>query len=163
MYMQEVVNFELLAKNDNGYKNLMKASTIISANKYLTIEEFIKLKEDCVLIVFNDEGVLQKALIDEDEAMLNSLLLKLKEDLKEFYVGLSFNESLFYAQRNSLLKRICNNLKIKTVALNKIYYAKAEDDYCHKVICAIKQQKTINDVSLSLIKSRYIKSEMEMS
>ena len=83
MYMQEVVNFELLAKNDNGYKNLMKASTIISANKYLTIEEFIKLKEDCVLIVFNDEGVLQKALIDEDEAMLNITIKSMYAELQD--------------------------------------------------------------------------------
>lgn len=163
MYQQKVTSFELIAKNNNGFKKLMKLSTYLSDNDYLSLTQLQDACNDCVLIVFCEGGFLEESLIKEDLDSLEDEIKMLNNDFKELYFGLSYQESSFWAIRNKYVYNIASKYNLKCVALNKIYYATSDDEISYKVIRGIKENKTINDPSLALIKSRYIKSEEEMA
>ncbi|MCI5773491.1 MAG: DNA polymerase III subunit alpha [Erysipelotrichaceae bacterium] len=157
-----LISMELIAKNDRGFQALMHIATYLSSHENYPLSSLVDHSDDLVIIVFADEGQIEKAMIAEAEQELLGHLSYLQERLSLFYMAISLNESSFWKVKNDLLKACCTRLKIKTVAINKIYYAKEEDSYSYKIIRGIKENKLINDPSLPLIKSRYIKSESQM-
>lgn len=155
--------FILLAKNNNGYKNLIKLSSLVNGDRnFVTLDELKKFKDNCFLIVYGEEGYLESSLINDDENDLISKLDYLVNELGEFDVALSYNETPFWRMKNGFLKRVCKNKQIKTVALSKIYYLNKEDDVAYKIARGIALQKVINDKTLIQIKGRYLKDKSEM-
>ena len=155
--------FILLAKNNNGYKNLIRLSSLVNSNRdFITLDELKVLKDNCFLIVYGEEGYLESSLINDDENDLSSKLDYLVNELGEFDVALSYNETPFWRMKNSFLKKICKNKQIKTVALSKIYYLNKDDDVAYKIARGIALQKIISDKTLIQIKGRYLKDKLEM-
>lgn len=156
--------FEALCKNDNGYLDLIKLSSYLCSTKnYVTINELKTYIHDLYLIVYGENGYLEEALILNDVKDLENRLIFLKEELNNFDVALSFNDTEFWKQKNKILKKTCINLGIHTLALNKIYYLKEEDSILLKVLQGIKEQKTISDKTLVEIKGRYFRSKEDLN
>ena len=158
----DLILMEIIAKNDIGFKHLIKFATYLSNHDNLPIEYLEEVSNDLITIVYCDEKDLESPLINEQQDILEIKLNDLKQKFFNFYVAITLNESSFWKSKNTILRNICNKLEIKKVAINKIYYPNEEDAYSYKIIRAIKENKLINDSSLPLIKSRYIKSEAQM-
>ncbi len=160
---EKLYPFILLAKNNDGFLDLINLSSYLSNNnKFITIEQLNEYKTNCILIAYGEEGYLEESLIKEDINGINIKLIYLKENLNEFDVAISYNETSFWQIKNKILKESCDKLGINTVALNKIYYINPEDDLALKILHGIDQQKTINDNTLTLLKGRFIRSKEEM-
>ena len=155
--------FILLAKNNNGFLNLIKLSSYLTSEAdYCTLDNIKDFSDDCFLIAYGEGGYVESGLITEDNDEVYKNLLFLKENLPEFDMALSYNETSFWKLKNNTLKSICKNLSIKTVALSKIYYLNSSDDYALKVLQGIDQQKVIKDKTLTLYKGRHLRSKQEM-
>lgn len=157
-----LIAVELIAKNDAGFKDMMKLATYLSNHDSISFEDLLLIKQDLLIIVYCDRGYLEKLLINEEISTLENKLRILKEQIQDFYIAIALNESSFWKAKNEILRNLCQQLEIKKVAINKIFYAKEEDCYSYKIMRGIKENKLINDPSLPLIKSRFIKSEAQM-
>lgn len=162
-YRDSSVPFVLLAKNNAGYRNLILLSSLINNEKRdCTAEELSRYSENCFLIAYGEGGYFDSDLIQEDAAAVKEKLTLMKQELPEFDVAISYQESSLWQIKNALLKRVCRVLKIRTVALNKIYYLKKEDDEIYRVLNGIRMSKTFLDQSLQTVAGRYFRSEKEM-
>ncbi len=163
MYHDTVVPFLLLSKDNKGYVDLMHLSSYLNEkSSTCSLQQLQQVTAHCHLIVFGEGGWLDHALTQKQTEEIKNKLLILKQDFQDFDIALSYNDSLFWKERNILLKRIAQTLQIPTVALHKIYYLKKEDTKAFQILRCMSENKTIDDASVPEIKGRYYLSQVEM-
>ena len=141
--------FVVLARNDEGFLQLMKLSTRLQTQKEeLTIEELAAYAADCIVITSGAEDVLYALLVREDEAGLRRYLQQLQRTFTHLAVGITRNDSRFLAQRNQLLRKAADEMGIMRVALAIICYRSAADEEAYRVLCAIDQGLQVDDKTL---------------
>ncbi|MEG2330170.1 PHP domain-containing protein, partial [Anaerorhabdus sp.] len=159
----EIIDFLLLAKNNDGFANLMKCSSIVSGStNYLEFSQLMEFSQNNILIVYGEGGYLEQALMNENKDECIRRMKLISSNFDDYYFAVSMNDASFWQIRNQLLKICSQELGYKTVALSKIYYEKEEDAYLFKVVSGIRLAKTIEDHSLPSIQGRYIRSLEEM-
>ncbi len=161
-YHGQPVPFILLAKDNTGYRNLMKLSTLLSTKETCTEEEFRHYAGHCHVIAYGEGGYPDRELLDDDREAVRRKLLTMKDELPEFDIALSYQETSLWRMKNATLKRIASSLNIRTVALNRVFYLNREDDELFRILGSIRTGKPLSDQSLPLIKGRYFLTEEEM-
>ncbi len=161
-YHGVTVPFLLLAKDNKGYQNLIKLSSLLCENNEPCSLEDLKACTHCFLIAYGENGWMDSELISENRDSIIEKLKIMKAELGEFDIALSFQESSLWNNRNKMLKNICRMLSVKTCALNKVLYLEEEEAQDYRMVCGMRLSKTIQDQSLPLIKGRYFLSEEEM-
>lgn len=142
----------LLAKNNIGYKNLIK---IVS--KGFTEGFYYKPRVDVELLKQNSEGLicLSACLSGEvSKAILENDLNKAKEIAKNyneifgqgnFYLELQSNSIEEQLMVNQKLIEISNELNIPLVATNDAHYLRKEDAKAHEILLCIQTGKNMDD------------------
>ena len=162
-YHEQKVPFLLLAKNNKGYANLMKLSSLLcDGREYATLEEFLTYSEHNFLIVYGEGGYFDAELISEDRTGISQKLALMKSELPTFDIAISYEETSLWRSKNAVLKALAKAQGILTVALNKIYYLAQKDYETLKVLSAIKQGTTLRDKNVTPITGRYFLSIPEM-
>ena len=162
-YHEQKVPFLLLAKNNRGYANLMKLSSLLcDGREYATLEEFLTYSEHNFLIVYGEGGYFDAELISEDRTGITQKLALMKSELPTFDIAISYEETSLWRSKNAVLKALAKAQGILTVALNKIYYLAQKDYETLKVLSAIKQGTTLRDKNVTPITGRYFLSIPEM-
>lgn len=163
IYHDEKVPFLLLCLDNKGYTDLMKLSSLISVQESTcSAEQLVKACMHCHLIVYGEGGWFDGELVKGDLASVKNKLEIMKQELPAFDVALSYMDASLWKMRNKDLKRLCQTLSIRTVALNKIYYLRREDAQSYRILRGIASQKTLHDTSLTQITGRYYLSQREM-
>ncbi|MEG0077559.1 DNA polymerase III subunit alpha [Anaerorhabdus sp.] len=159
----ETVNFLLLAKNNNGYRNCILCSSIVSnsANK-LSLEQLKEFAVDNVVVIYGEGGILESSLVNENDALCTQQIKEMLSMFDDCVFALSLNDASYWQIKNQMLKRKVLECGGRTVALSKIYYEKEEDAICYKIVSGIRLGKTLNDYSLPSIQGRHIRSAKEM-
>ena len=156
-------SFILIAKNNNGYRNLLACSTYLnSVNNYLDLNNLVVFSTDCVVIIPGENGIIEEGLLKDDDASLFETLKFYQAKLANLYVGLTSADKNLWQIKNQKLRDICSTLGIKTVALSRINYGKPEDDYLLKALHAIKNNTNIEDETLTTEKGLYFRSSGDM-
>ena len=164
LYHEQTVPFLLLCKDNIGYKNLMRLSSLLcTENRQCTLAELNEFAGHCFLIAYGEGGWLDDALIGGRSEVITERLQTMKQELPPFDIALSYQNASLWKERNALLKRLARNQGIRTAALNKVYYLMKEDAEDYRILCGIRTQKNINDPTLGLISGRYLLSETEMA
>jgi DNA polymerase-3 subunit alpha len=128
LFEEETVPFLLLAKDNRGYEDLMRLSTILSGDEHTcTLEQLIKAAEHCILIVYGEDGWFDGELVKGDMEGVKEKLSFMKKKLPPFDVAISFQEAALWRDINPKLKRICIQLGIRTAAINKACYLNKND------------------------------------
>ena len=162
-YHEQKVPFLLLAKNNRGYANLMKLSSLLcDGREYATLEEFLTYSEHNFIIVYGEGGYFDAELISEDRTGITQKLALMKSELPTFDIAISYEETSLWRSKNAVLKALAKAQGIQTVALNKIYYLAQKDYETLKVLSAIKQGTTLRDKNVTPITGRYFLSIPEM-
>lgn len=162
-YHEQKVPFLLLAKNNKGYSNLMKLSSMLcDGREYATYEELLQYCEHNFLIVYGEGGYFDAELISEDRTGITQKLAQMKSELPSFDIAISYEETSLWRSKNAVLKALAKAQGIQTVAVNKIYYLGQKDYETLKVLSAIKQGTTLRDKNVTPITGRYFLSIPEM-
>ncbi len=160
---EQTFGFLLYAKNDSGYKQLLRLSTRVSiSSDKLTLEELSTYQKDVIVATSGSNDDLQGFLLNDQRDKLKEHLLLCKKMFKEFYVAIAMNDSGLLRLKNKILEEVSNEISIPCFALSRIYYEKAEDEEAFRIMCAINQQKNVDDPSLKTSAKRYFRSEEEM-
>ena len=161
----------LLAKNEAGYKNLVKLVSLSFLEGFYykpRIDRDILAKYAGGLIGLSGcmQSELSKSILDEDYNKAENILSVYKEifDKDCFYVEI---QDHFLPEQRKLVKEsvaLAKKAAIPYVATNDVHYLRREHSYAHDVLLAVQTQTTIDDPKRLRLASDqfYFKSSDEM-
>ena len=162
-YHEKTVPFLLLAKDNAGYAAMIRLASYLSSHEAVPYEEFLTYLPHNQLIVYGEGGWMDEELVHDRREKIVEKLQIMKQELPPFELALSYQEALLWQQRNAMLKRIAQALKIPTAALHKVRYLEPEDARVLRVLEAIRNNTTLADPSLRLLEGRSLLSPAEMA
>ena len=163
----------LLAKNNQGYKNLMKLISIGSIEGYyykprIDWETLNKYHEGLICSSACIEGEISQLILSKD---YDKALLRAKDFQNlfgdDYYLEIQRHPGLEGQDvANAGIIKISRELGIPLIATNDAHYLKKNDAFAQDVLMMINTQTTINDpkrLSMIDIPDFYIKSPQEMA
>lgn len=159
-----------LAKNETGYKNLMRLSTLASLEGF-----YYKPRVDKELLAQYHEGLiicsacmggeLSKTITREGVEAGKSVAAWYREVFgDDFYLEIQGHGADGQDALNEEIKRISRAMNIKMVATNDSHYLRAEDAGAHDVLICIQTGTNVNDPGRMKYEPRsfYLKTYEEM-
>lgn len=135
----------LLAQNNDGYRNLMKISTLVmTSDKQKLSWKVLKPYLSNLFMIIPDTGEWSELLDNNKLEFYSSVLHSLVENYNKLHVCLGIGEtSLSNASRIGRLKQLKNNFKINLVAMSKIQNLNSNDYFSLKVMNNIATGKRL--------------------
>ena len=161
----------LLAKNNSGYKNLMKIVSIgfIEGFYYrprIDMETLEKYSEGLVALSGCLSGDIPKSLLNGNYEKAKEIALKCKDIFEEdcFYLEIQSNGIEEQKIVNSQLIKLSSEANIPLIATNDAHYLRREDAKAHEILLCIQTGKNINDEDRMRFSTDdfYLKSPEEM-
>ena len=160
----------LLAKNNNGYKNLSKLVSLGFLDGYyykprIDKEILEKYHEDLICCSACLAGELPQAILKNDMEKAEETALWFKNLFGEdYYLEIQANSLREQALVNQKIIALSQKLNIPIVATNDAHYLKKEDYYNHEVLLCVQTGKRMTDSDRMSFSTNdfYIKSPEEM-
>ncbi|MDH6603904.1 DNA polymerase-3 subunit alpha [Bacilli bacterium PM5-9] len=144
------------AKNTKGFKNLEKISSLIllSDNKCLDYQEFIKYTDDLIIIVDLEHTTLYKNYLLNTEISLSDIdYLKNNFKIKYFY----FNQN-----DTTFINNIKNYSDLIEIIASKISYEKQEDASLQYLLECIDKQEEADSLKIKALGDQHLLSYDEI-
>ena len=160
----------LLAKNNQGYKNLSKLVSLGFIDGYyykprIDLEILEKYSEGLVCLSACLAGSVNQALLNGQNEKAEEIALWHKRVFGEdYYIELQNNGIKEQVLANQKLVQLARKLDIPLVATNDAHYLKREDAYNHEVLLCIQTGKRMSDEDRMKFDTEelYVKSPEEM-
>lgn len=160
----------LLAKNNNGYKNLSKLVSLSFLDGYyykprVDKELLEKYHEDLICCSACLAGEVPQALLQNDEKKAEESAMWFKNLFGEdYYLEVQANSYPEQIMINQKLVALSRKLDIPLVATNDAHYLKKEDYYNHEVLLCVQTGKRMTDEDRMTFSTNdfYIKSPEEI-
>ncbi len=162
----------LLAKNNTGYKNLMKiVSSGFTEGFYykprIDFEVLEKYSDGIIALSACLSGNVSKAILKNNYEKAKEIALKLNGIFGQdnFYLELQINGIEEQNLVNQNIIKISKETKIPLIATNDAHYLRRQDAKAHEILLCIQTGKNINDEDRMKFSSDdfYIKSKDEMN
>ena len=161
----------LLAKDNQGYKNLSKLVSIGFVDGYyykprIDLEVLEKYHEGLICLSACLAGAVNQALLNGQEEKAEEVALWHKKVFGEdYYIEIQNNGIKEQVLANQKLVKLARKLDIQLVATNDAHYLKREDAYNHEVLLCIQTGKRMSDPDRMRFDTDelYVKSPEEMS
>ena len=160
----------LLAKNNNGYKNLTKLVSLGFTEGYyykprIDLEILEKYHEDLICTSACIAGVIPQEILKNNVVKAIELVKYYKNLFKDdFYLEIQHNGLKEQQIVNQKLIEISRELNVPLVATNDAHYLNREDAYAHEILLCIQTGKRMSDLDRMKFQTDefYIKSPEEM-
>jgi DNA polymerase-3 subunit alpha len=160
----------LLAKNEKGYKNLMKLSSIAYEKGFYyrpRIDKNIlrEYSEGIIALSACMQGEISQALIENDNEKAKNIALEYKEIFGEdFYIEIQANGIAEQKILNEKLYQIAKECEIEVVGTNDVHYVYHGDSELQDIVFCIQTGKKLNDTDRMKIETDelYMKSKEEI-
>ena len=160
----------LLAKNQQGYKNLSKLVSIGFVDGYyykprIDLEVLEKYHEGLICLSACLAGAVNQALLNGQQEKAEEVALWHKKVFGEdYYIEIQNNGIREQVLANQKLIQLARKLDIPLVATNDAHYLKKEDAYNHEVLLCIQTGKRMSDADRMRFETDelYVKSPEEM-
>ena len=165
-------NLQLLAKNHNGYKNLIrlisKAHTTgkVNGHPYLSIQDLNNFPEDLILITGSIESQIGKSILAGKQDTALKQIEYLRNIYKDnFFLQLTRNGKNQEELCNQTLIEFSKNLGIPVVATNQVRFLAKDDFEAHETRVCIQSGHVLGDKRRQRFfqDSQYFKSTEEMN
>lgn len=160
----------ILAKNNQGYKNLSKLVSLGFTEGYyykprIDLEILEKYHEGLIVLSGCLAGSVNQALLNGNYDKAEEIALWHKRVFGEdYYIEIQNNGLKEQVLANQRLIELARKLNIPIVATNDAHYLKREDAYNHEVLLCIQTGKRMSDVDRMRFDTDelYVKSPEEM-
>ena len=161
----------LLAKNNQGYKNLSKLVSLGFTEGYyykprIDLEILEKYHEGLICLSACLAGSVNQALLNGQNEKAEEIALWHKKVFGEdYYIEIQNNGIKEQVLANQKLIQLARKLDIPLVATNDAHYLKREDAYNHEILLCIQTGKRMSDEDRMKFDTDelYVKSPEEMS
>lgn len=163
----------LLAKNYQGYKNLLKIVSKSHLEGYyykprIDFDLLEKYHEGLIILSGCLQSEIAQAILNNQETEAENILKKYLEIFnKDFYLELQRHKKLKEEEKVNLgLISLAKKYGVPLVATNDIHYLNEEDAYAHEVLLCVQTQRVIFEknrpLSMIHIPEFYFKSQETM-
>ena len=161
----------LLAKDNEGYKNLAKLVSLSFTEGYyykprVDLEILRKYSKGLIASSACLAGFINRALLANDIEKAKKIALEYIDIFgkDDFYIELQHNGIQEQIVANQKLIKLARELGLKMIATNDAHYLKREDAYAHDVLLCVQTGKKLNDMDRLKMGSDefFIKSPEEM-
>ncbi len=160
----------LLAKDNEGYKNLSKLVSLGFVDGYyykprIDLEILEKYHEGLICLSACLAGAVNQALLNGQNEKAEEIALWHKRVFGEdYYIEIQNNGIQEQVLANQKLVQLARKLDIPLVATNDAHYLKKEDAYNHEVLLCIQTGKRMSDIDRMRFDTDelYVKSPEEM-
>ena len=160
----------LLAKNNNGYKNLTKLVSLGFTEGYyykprIDLEILEKYHEDLICTSACIAGAIPQEILKNNLGKAIELVKYYKNLFKDdFYLEIQHNGIKEQQIVNQKLIEISRELNVPLVATNDAHYLNRDDAYAHEILLCIQTGKRMSDLDRMKFQTDefYIKSPEEM-
>ncbi|XOU95035.1 MAG: DNA polymerase III subunit alpha [Candidatus Kerfeldbacteria bacterium] len=143
----------LLARNNEGYKNLVKLTTKAHLEGFyykprIDIELLKKHSEGLIGLSACLQGMISRPFINDDDDLAKENALTLKEIFGKdnFYLEVQHNPSIDHqAKVNEKIFTLGKELDIPIVATNDVHYLNKEDDEIHDILICLQTKRKQKD------------------
>lgn len=130
----------LYANNNNGYKDLLKISSIEKTKKPDSLDILKKYQDNIsIIFVFND-SFLERLIYSREYSILNEYLNIIKE-FKYSYIGISYTNRLDKLELNKQMDDYAKQNGINTLPIHQCKYLKNKNVMVYEALCAIGGNK----------------------
>lgn len=166
-------NLIVLAKNNEGFKNILRLSSAINLltnngekERVLNFDELKKYFKDLVVITPANEKSELHFLMKQNANLASDYVRKLKGELppsSDFYLGVYASKE----QQNyiNFIRSLNQQFEVPLAAVEDVEYLNPRDQFLRKSLLAIQDNSTLHDVE-PLAKqpgSHYLKDENELT
>ncbi len=160
----------LLAKNNNGYKNLTQLVSLGFVEGYyykprIDLEILEKYHEDLICLSACLAGSIPQEILKNNITKAIELVKYYKKLFKDdFYLEIQHNGLKEQQIVNQKLIEISREMGVPLVATNDAHYLNRDDAYAHEILLCIQTGKRMNDLDRLKFETDelYIKSPEEM-
>ena len=160
----------LLAKNNQGYKNLSKLVSLGFTEGYyykprIDLEILEKYSEGLICLSACLAGSVNQALLNGNNEKAEEIALWHKKVFgDDYYIEIQNNGIKEQVLANQKLVALARKLDIPLVATNDAHYLRKEDSYNHEVLLCIQTGKRMSDIDRMRFDTDelYVKSPEEM-
>lgn len=169
--LEKMGKISLIAKNNAGYKNLLK----LSSSSYLSIEknedphcdiqELIDNSDGLIVLLGASRSLLSTLILENNISDSEILLQKIQKSFKNnVYLEIQrHNESHEQALESQLLN-FSEKLSIPIIATHEVFYLKKDMYEAHDAYICVGQKTYVNDIKrLRYSEEHYFKSDSEMA
>ncbi len=163
----------LLAKNEKGYRNLLKLTTLAHTEGFyykprIDFELLTQYHEGVIALSACANGVVAAHLVNNNYAEARDIAMMYKNLMgDDFYLEIQNHNS--EVEKNVLegMPRLSKELSIKLIATNDVHYIKPEHAVAHNIMLLIPDASSTNIPDISKLRygtdQIYFKSAEEMS
>lgn len=170
---QDAANYHLilLAKSNEGYKNLMKIDSMAYVDGFyykprIDYENLKKYSKDIVALSACLGGEVQQHILKDnyEEAKKKALMYEEIFGKGNFFLEIQDHGIEEQKKVNQVLIKLSKEIGIPLVATNDVHYIEKEESKAHEILVCIQTGKTIDDPDKLEFESDefYLKSEEEM-
>ena len=120
----------LYAKNNNGYKYLLKASSKVLNEQEVVLDDVLKMAADLIIILVFEGSYLERYLISNSSELLIDSINK----LGSVYIGYSYTNKLNKLMENEQIVKLANKYNKKVLPLHKCHYLKKQDKKVYEAL-----------------------------
>ena len=119
------INVLLYAKNDKGYKEILKLATLSKMVDKLDIKDLKGKTDECVVVIPGDENKIVKMLVAGETKEAIELLDEYKTIFNDLYLGLDLQTIVMKENMQNLIN-VATSKNVPCVALQKVSYLEKE-------------------------------------
>ncbi len=131
-----MVDVLLVSRDEEGYKNLIEISSLVSINEKVNFNEILDYNKGIVLIAKTDEGVLANHIYENKLSLAKDLLSELRTYAEEVFVGLDLNDYRIELKVAPSIEELG-----KVVIINKVKYYQKGDLRTSNVLAKILREE----------------------
>ncbi len=142
----------LLAKNNEGYKNLIKMVSLSFTEGYyykprIDMELLKKYHEGIICSSACLAGFISRAILEDDLEKAKQIALEYIDIFgkDDFYIELQHNGLAEQVKANQKLIKLARELGVKMIATNDAHYLNREDSYSHEVLLCVQTGSKMQD------------------
>lgn len=125
------------AKNNRGYKNLLKISTYLKSNPIpIGLEFLYSYKDNIIFIAVYNDCILERYFLEKKYEVLNEKLLNLSSTF-DFYLGYSYTNRLDRLNSNQAIYQYASELGIRLLPIHNCRYLRNEDSIIYETLTQI--------------------------
>ena len=148
--------FTFIVLNEAGYRNLLKLN-YESSKGNLTLK-FLKENNDGLAVILSIQNDAIKKAVITDEKEFPRKMAKLSDGIKNFYLGIEYNEDIDYINQ---MREFAEHYSYDSVAFPVVKYVIKEDAIVLRMMESIASKEVLNQKKLS--GEQYLKSIDELS
>lgn len=124
------------AKNNNGYKNLLKISSEAQINGLDDLDKALEFTDDLFTIFIFNDSFLERLLYSKEYSILDEYLNKIK-NINDSYIGVSFTNKLNKLDLNMEMVKYSTNFNINCVPVHQCKYLANKDVVIYEALSLI--------------------------